>query len=221
MLPPKDSLESTDKSQVKLCPRCLDRSRWIAANILPHEGVVRAWLGRTTQMSDADIDDTVQETYAILAKLDSVDAIRDPRAYAMQIARSVFLQSLRRSKIVAIESIADLAALQTADDAPSPEQHAHGQRELRRVEAAIETMPIQVRKVFWMRRVEGLSQRETAQRMDLAEHTVEKYMARGVKLLLEQFHDGGNRPRESSRDSATRLVEAKPLDIRSTTGRRD
>ncbi|MBB5712720.1 RNA polymerase sigma factor [Sphingomonas xinjiangensis] len=164
----------------------------MAANVLPHEPAMRAWLRRTTQMSDSDIDDIVQESYAILARLESVDSIRDPRTYAWQVARSVFLQGLRRNKIVPIGSLSDLAALGAIDEKPDPEQHAHGQRELRRVEAAVEEMPTQVRKVFWLRRVEGLSQRETAAELGLAEHTVEKYSARGMKFLLRQFGRGGN-----------------------------
>lgn len=197
----------------------LARSRWLASQVLPHEPAIRAWLGRTTQAGGSDIDDIVQETYAILAKLEDVDGIRDPRTYAMQVARSVFLQGLRRSKIVSIEAIADLAALEQPDDAPSPEQHVIGQRELRRVEAAIETMPPQVRKVFWLRRVQGLSQRETAREMGLTEHTIEKYAARGMKLLLAQFGHGGNVSPESSKDRDLRLVGTEPANGRSTTGR--
>lgn len=179
---------------------------------------MRAWLRRMTQMSDADIDDIVQETYAILAKLESVDSIRDPRTYTLQVAKSVFLQGLRRNKIVTIDSIADLAALDVPDDAPSPEQHAMGQRELRRVEAAIATMPAQVRRVFWLRRVEGFSQRETACEMGLAEHTIEKYMAKGMKLLLGQFGRGGNVSVESSRGRDLKLVGSEASNDRSRAG---
>lgn len=199
----------------------LARSRWLAAHVLPHEPALRAWLRRTTPAIDPDIDDIVQETYAILARLESVDSIRDPRTYAFQVAKSVFLQGLRRSKIVPIGSIADLAALDTIDDAPGPEQHANGQRELRRVEAAVAAMPDNVRKVFWLRRVEGLSQRETAARLELAEHTVEKYSSKGLKFLLRQFGVGGNVTEESSRSQDPRVVGLNQSDVRTRTGQRD
>jgi RNA polymerase sigma-70 factor (ECF subfamily) len=199
----------------------LARSRWLAAHVLPHEPAMRAWLRRTTQISDADVDDIVQETYAILARLESVEAIRDPRTYAIQVAKSVFLQGLRRSKIVPIGSIADLAALGDVDDAPGPEQHAHGQRELRRVEAAVAEMPANVRKVFWLRRVEGLSQRETASQLGLAEHTVEKYSARGLKFLLRQFGRGGNVIVESSKTQDPTLVEFDQPNAPPRTSQRD
>ena len=199
----------------------LARSRWLAAHILPHEPAMRAWIRRTTQISDSDIDDIVQETYAVLAKLESVESIRDPKSYAFQVARSVFLQGLRRSKIIAIGSIADLAALGDADDAPSPEQQVHGQRELRRVEAAIGEMPPQVRKVFWLRRVDGLSQRETALRLGLAEHTVEKYSAKGLKFLLQQFGRGGNVAVESSKKQDPTRIDFIPPNAKPRTSQRD
>jgi RNA polymerase sigma factor (sigma-70 family) len=199
----------------------LTRSRWLAEHVLPHEPAMRAWLRRTTQTSDSDIDDIVQETYAILARLESVDAIRDTRTYAIQVAKSVFLQGLRRNKIVSIGSFADLAALEPIDDAPNPEQHAHGQRELRRVEAAVAEMPTNVRKVFWLRRVEGLSQRETASQLGLAEHTVEKYSAKGLKSLIRQFGRGGNVIVESSRTQDPRLVELDQPNAQSRKGQRD
>lgn len=197
----------------------LARSRWLAANILPHEASVRSSLRRMTQLSEVDIDDVIQETYAILAKLEDVGTIRDPRSYMIQVAKSVFLQNLRRSKIVTIESIADMTELQTVDESPSPEQHAHGQRELRRVEAAIRSMPPQVGKVFWLRRVEGLSQRETAESLGIAEHTVEKYLAKGVKLLLAQFREGGNEDAQASRGRHLALVGTDILNDRSTSTR--
>ena len=182
---------------------------------------MRAWLRRTTQISDSDIDDIVQETYAILARLESVDSIRDPRTYAFQVARSVFLQGLRRTKIVPIGSAADLAALGDIDDSPSPEQHVHGQRELRRVEAAVAEMPENVRKVFWLRRVEGLSQRETASHLGLAEHTVEKYSARGMKFLLRQFGRGGNVIVESSKVQDPTILEFDQPNAQPRTRQRD
>lgn len=193
----------------------LARSRWLAEHILPHEPAMRRWLSRLTLRSQADVDDIVQETYAILAKLESVSSIRDPLNYALQVAKSVFLQEMRRNKVVTIGSIADLAALGEADDSPGAEQHVHGQRELRRVEAAIGDMPTQVRRVFWLRRVGGLTQRETANQLGLAEHTVEKYSAKGMKILLARFGRSGKSSVESSTTQDPTLVEFDSTDARS------
>jgi RNA polymerase sigma-70 factor (ECF subfamily) len=52
-------------------------------------------------------------------------------------------------------------------------------------------MPRQTRAAFVLRRVEGLSQQEIARRMNLSEHTIEKHISRGIKLLLAEFGGGG------------------------------
>lgn len=194
------------------------RSRWLAEHVLPHEPAMRARLRHWTRMSAVDIDDIVQETYAILARLESVESVRNPRTYAFQVAKSVFLQALRRKKVVAIGSMTDLASLDAVDNYPSPEQHASGQQELRRVQAAIGMMPPQVRKVFWLRRVEGLSQRETAHQLGLAEHTIEKYVSQGIKFLLNQFEHDGNAPVDASNSIDPRLTGPNSADGRSRKG---
>jgi RNA polymerase sigma factor (sigma-70 family) len=194
------------------------RSRWLAEQVLPHEPAIRARLRHLTRMTHMDVDDIVQETYAILARLKSVESVHNPRAYALQVAKSVFLQALRQEKVVAIGSISDLASLDTVDDYPSPEQHASGQQELRRVQTAIRMMPPRVREVFWLRRVHGLSQRETAQQLGLAEHTIEKYMSRGIKFLLSQFERGGNALPDASDSIDPRFAGATSADGRSRTG---
>ncbi|MCB1590395.1 MAG: hypothetical protein KDI56_15900, partial [Xanthomonadales bacterium] len=64
-----------------------------------------------------EIDDVVQETYGVLAALDSVSHIRDPRSYLYTTARSILLQQVRRARIVAIESMAEIESLCIHEDA--------------------------------------------------------------------------------------------------------
>jgi len=62
---------------------------------------------------------------------------------------------------------------------------------LHRLAGMIARLPGRIREVFTLRRVYGLSQREVAEKMGIAESTVEKHMARGFLLMLEQFRDSG------------------------------
>ena len=166
-----------------------ERALWLAANVVPHEGALRAWLKGKSSLR-FDIDDVVQETYAILAAKASVDSIGNPKTYAFQVAYSVILQQLRHSRVVPIAAVADICAFDTIDDEPSPEQAVMARDELDRVRRAIEALPHQTRTAFVMRRVDGLSQAEIAKRMRLSENTVEKHIARGIKTLLAQFGRG-------------------------------
>src|SRR5260221_13640418 len=81
------------------------RARWLAQNVVPHERGIRIWLKR--RCYDLDVDDIVQEMYARIASLDSVDEIRNPRQYATQAAFSILANQLRHARIVPMVSISD------------------------------------------------------------------------------------------------------------------
>lgn len=189
-----------------------ERNAWLADHILPHEVWLRRSIARHAASCGMDVDDLVQESYAILIRLPSIETIRDPRRYALQVARSILLQQVRRARIVPIDAIADMVAFDPAADLPDPEEQAAGWQELNRVAEAIAAMPEPVRKAFWLRRVEGLSQREVASKLSLSENTVEKQIARGIKILAGQFSRGGNTVAHASKLRAT-TPESRPTDV--------
>jgi RNA polymerase sigma-70 factor (ECF subfamily) len=54
-----------------------------------------------------------------------------------------------------------------------------------RVTAAINRLPNRCQAVFWLRRIENLSQKEIAVLVGISEGTVEKHMVRAVRLLAD------------------------------------
>lgn len=180
-----------------------ERAKWLAAHIVPHEAALRGWLRGKAPLG-VDVDDIVQETYAILAAKATVEGITHPKTYAFQVAHSVILRQLRASRVVPIAAVADVGAIEAVIDEPSPEQTLLARDELARVRRAIEALPSQTRAAFVMRRIEGLSQQEIAQRMNLSENTVEKHIARGIRTLLAQFgRGGGNKAVQASKEKET------------------
>ncbi len=175
-----------------------DRAAWLARHVLPHEAALRAWL-RQKYALGVEVDDVVQETYAILAGLESVEAIRNPRSYAFQTAHSLILAHLRRSKIVSIRSASDLELAGAMADTPTPEQVAEDRDELANVARVLEDLPPKVREVFLLRRVQGLSQRQIAERLGITENSVEKRISQGIRVLLAAFGRGGKRTVKSLR----------------------
>lgn len=162
------------------------RALWLAECVLPHEPALRSWLhGRLG--GRMEVDDIVQETYALLAALDDVAHVRNPRAYFFKAAQSVVLQNLRRARIVSIESVAEVDRLSLAPDERSPERYANSHQELRLIGTLLASLPPKCREAFALRKVEGLSQREVAQRMGVSENTVEKHVGKGLRILLRVF----------------------------------
>src|SRR3546814_4497698 len=108
-------------------------------------------------------------------------------------------------------------SLDIVGDEPSPGRIAAGRRELDRVRRLIEGLPVRCRRIFELRKIEGLSQREVAQRLGVAEHVVENDVTKGLKLILQELAEGeqaadrrltsterDERARNSTRDQESR-----------------
>lgn len=157
---------------------------WVGSNIVPHEGDLRARLRRMAVPED-EISDIVQDAYVKIAKLDSVAHIRSGRSYFFTTARTMLLDRIRRERIVRIDSMTEMEALRLADDDPGPERRVSARIELERVRRLIEALPDRCREIFELRRVQGVPQREIAERLGIAEHIVEAQAVRGLKLILK------------------------------------
>jgi len=196
--------------------RVLDeRALWLSRHVLPHESALRAWLMRK-RVVGLEVDDIVQETYAKLASLESVDEIRDGKTYSFQIAHSIIVSYVRRSRIVSIRAAANLDDFGAAAPEPSPERQIEDRDELQQLAELITSLPEKSREVIMLRRVEGLSQRETAERLGVTESTVEKNMGRAIRLLMAAFGRGGKSPSEASRDANTQLLKHGKADTEPT-----
>ena len=185
-----------------------ERSAWLGRNVLPHEPELRSWL-RGRRISPEDIEDVIQETYSRLLMADSVAHIRSPRTYAFQIAGSILIDYLRRLKVVPISSVSNLDHLQVVSDFPSPETEAIGRDELDRLGRAISALPARMQEVFRLRRIDGLSQREVAEKIGISESTVEKHMARGFLIMSEQYGHGGKVPSHPSNSRPVKAGQTK------------
>jgi RNA polymerase sigma factor (sigma-70 family) len=180
-----------------------ERALWLSRHILPHEPALRVWLSRR-RVFDLDIDDIVQDTYARLAAAESVVDVRNPKAYLFQTAHSVIFSHLRRTRVVSIRAVEDVELWKVESDDVSPERVASDRDELHKLALVIASLPKQIAAVFTLRKVEGLSQRETAAKLGISESTVEKHMGKGAKLLMDALGRSGYPAREAS----TQLDEA-------------
>jgi RNA polymerase sigma factor (sigma-70 family) len=187
-----------------------DRARWLAQHIVPHERAIRSWLIRRTH--DLDIDDIIQEMYARLASLNNPENIRNPRQYAAQTAISIALNLARHARVVPMISVGDFEEFGLVSPEPSPERAVNSQEELRELESTLQELPPLCRTAFLLRRVEGLSQKDVAEKLRISVKTVEKYMARSVRLLIQTYGRGGESGSQVSKDG----VEAETGSNRTT-----
>ena len=162
---------------------------WVGREILPHEADVRGWLRRSL-VSDGEVEDIIQDVYCRLLSLSSTSHIASPRAYFFTAARAVAIDRLRRSRVVRMETVTEIEALNVVLDEPSPERVAAGRRELERVRGMIASLPERCRRIFELRKIEGMPQRDIARLLGVTETIVENDVVKGQRLILKAFAEG-------------------------------
>jgi RNA polymerase sigma-70 factor (ECF subfamily) len=159
--------------------------RWIAAHLLPQEAAVRGWIARHVRtLSNADADDFIQEAYARMWPLD-FDTIENPRAYFYTTVRNLIAEQARHARIVPMERMGEIDALSIVSDEPGPERITSARQELERLRQIIETLPPQCRRTFELRKFDGLSIREAAERLGVTQSTVEKHLTKAYARILD------------------------------------
>lgn len=167
-----------------------ERIKWMEQNILPHETRIRHWLA-SHRVPGLEPDDVVQEMYAKIGSVETFASIYNPGGYALQVARSILLQHIRRPQIVSNTASGNLEDLDAATSDPDPEQQMAAKDELREVAHIIAALPRRTRDVLLLRRVDGLSQQETARQLSIAEKTVQKHMTLALQHLMSVVGRGG------------------------------
>ncbi|HEX6865594.1 MAG TPA: sigma-70 family RNA polymerase sigma factor [Caulobacteraceae bacterium] len=183
---------------------------WVGREILPHEADVRAWLRRSL-VSDSELEDIVQEAYCRLLALKGTSHIASPRAYFFTTARAVVIDHVRRSRVVRMETVTEIDALNVVLDEPSPERVAAGRRELERVRRLIAALPERCRRVFELRKIEGMPQREIASVLGVTETIVENDVVKGQRLILKALAEGEttSRPQSGPSESHERTRDSR------------
>lgn len=163
---------------------------WLTIHFLPHEAELRSMLRRVCA-SAAEVDDVIQETCCRILLIQDLDHVRSPKPFVFRTAKNIVLDRIRRDAVVSIETMANLEGLDIADSAPSPERVVFAREELKWVFGLIGQLPDRCKSVFRARRVQGMSQGETAQSLGLSDSVVEHEMMRAMRLMSDMIATAG------------------------------
>lgn len=166
-----------------------DHDRWFTEQVLPLEGALTRYLRRAWRDPE-EIADLRQEVYVRVYEAARLRRPAATNAYVFAVARNLLIDRIRQSRVVAIDLMADLETLNVMVDEVPADRVLSGRQELVRLERAMEELPPRCRETLLLRKVHGLSQRETAERMGVTEHTIEKQIGKGMRLLANLFWGG-------------------------------
>jgi len=167
-----------------------DFDDWFVREILAHERPLTQYLQRCWPHRD-EWHDLRQEIYARVYEAAAHNRPVAPKAFLFASARHLMTDRARRGRVVSIEPMGDfeLSNVYLVDEV-SPERWAGARQALKRLAEAFDRLPDRCREVVWLRRVEELPQKDVAQRLGISGKTVEKHLAKGMRLIADHLHGG-------------------------------
>ncbi len=154
--------------------------------------VLRGALNRFFQRNvqdPAEVDDLVQEVFLRIVKRGGAGQLEHLDGYIFQTASSVLMDRSRRRKVRASDRHIPLDLDRPDATEPGAERVLIGRQSLRAAGAILLELPERTRRVFILRRLEGLAYQEIAQRLGLSVSAVEKHMFRAVRHLAARTED--------------------------------
>ncbi len=160
---------------------------WFVREVLPLEAMLMHFLQKNWR-NRSDLEDFRQDVYEHVLEAAEVEIPDRAKPFVFTIARNLLISHLRKANIVPIEVVADLDVLGIAADEPGPDRNLFARDLLRRLQAALDHLPPRCREAVVLKRIEGLSQREIAQRMGITEKVVGNYVAEGMCVLADMVY---------------------------------
>lgn len=176
---------------------------WFFREIFPLEPMLTRYIRRNWRDED-EVSDLRQEIYAKVYSSARGALPLNPKAFLFTVARNHLINQSRKGHVVSLDLVADLGASPVMVEDVTPERVATGREELRRVQAGLEQLPPRCREIVVLRRIEGLSAAEVADRMGIARNTVDQQVVHGMRALVDFMLGGtGKVRRPASRRAAS------------------
>jgi RNA polymerase sigma-70 factor (ECF subfamily) len=164
---------------------------------LQNEAAIRRYLARY-RANAQDLEDFVQETFLRGFAAEMKSAIKEPKAYLFQIAKSIALEALRKNQRARTSALEDCGGTELLldEDQAGAAAWLEGRRKLALFVRAVAELPPQCRTAFLLRRVEGLQYKQIANRMRISVSAVEKHVTAGLLKCSAYLREHGYDPRE-------------------------
>ena len=134
-------------------------------------------------------EDLAQQVFERLVRRGDLTTIDNLGAYIFQTARSIIVDHLRKNGD-SNNATELFEAGRHGDVDFSPEHVLVKKHRLARVLEILDRLPERTRKIFVMRRIEGMKFRDIGEHFGISVSAVEKHMERAIARLLEDMDEG-------------------------------
>ncbi|MEZ5921953.1 MAG: sigma-70 family RNA polymerase sigma factor [Parvularculaceae bacterium] len=149
----------------------------------------------TRRLGDADAaEETFQEALIHYERAAKSEKIDNPAAFLMRVALNLAIDRVRQDtsrkarEKAWFESGAPVKfGIEYASDATGADELLMSAQKAESLRLRISELSPQVRRAFWLHKIDGLSHSETAARMGISKSTVEKHIMKAMRLLLDHM----------------------------------
>lgn len=181
---PDTGSENTDLRRAGAAMTAPNVRAWFVREVLPLETLLMQFL-RRNWTGTSDIADLRQEVYARVFEAAQKQIPEAAKPFVFMTARNLLIDRVRREQVIPIEAVADLDLLGVVSNEAGPERAAIARDALRRLQSALGRLPRRPREAVYLSKVEGLTRREIASRMGIAEDTVRQHLMHGMRALAD------------------------------------
>jgi len=146
-------------------------------------GALARYFQRRVRNAD-EVEDLIQEVFLRIVRRGASGELEQLDGYIFKTAASVLTDRDRRRRVRNADRHVPFEPEVHAGEAPGPERVLIGAQTLEVIGVALLELPEKTRRVFVLRRMEGLSTPEVARRLGLSGSAVEKHMLRAVRHIL-------------------------------------
>ena len=137
----------------------------------------------------AEVEDLIQEVFLRIVRRGPAGELEQLDGYIFKTAASVLLDRSRRRRVRHSDRHITFEPDVHGGEAPGPERTLIGAETLAAIGVALLELPERTRRVFILRRMEGLSNPEVGRRLGVSASAVEKHMLRAVRHILARTRD--------------------------------
>ena len=145
---------------------------------------------RTIVRSADDIEDIVQETFVKSYEAELKQEIRYERTYMLRTAKNLALNHVTKASERQNQSLDEMDVIPQNLTSDELEKQVESKERFLNFCRATDTLSVEVKRVFLLKKVYGMSQRDIADYIGLSESTVEKHVAKGLlqcSMYLKQL----------------------------------
>jgi RNA polymerase sigma-70 factor (ECF subfamily) len=162
---------------------------WFCEHVLALEPALTSFIRYNWRIAE-DVIDLRQDIYERVLAGSRQELPMNTKAFVFTVARNHLINQAVRARIVSFDLVANLESEGVVTDLLATERHLDARDQLRWARDGLEALPPRCREVVRLRKVEGLTTKETAERLGIGIDTVERQLTMGMRALVD-FMLGG------------------------------